>query len=614
MLFHTELFFNGLSLKKKLSVLYLTSFLLPLVFFIIILNTWLYRSILQKEIVRTGISLNQTKSIFEDTLSNTTELSDRLYLNKTIQEALQKKYTGTKDAYETYMNISFLNDFLRAYKNIISIRYYSDNPTLLQNSFFIQATDSIKSSQWYTDAIDSHGHTSWILKQDDVTGKEYLSLVRSIWNTTNDELIGVLSLNINPGSMARLMTSQPDETLIMLHTDVAFSSIPETQEVINTLMDKIRHCRNKVLYNADDTKVYTNIVYKGKKNAVFIKYFQPPRTTEKEFLIVSIVPMKNFMGAILQSSFFCILLITILAIVSFLSIQQFSLYFQKRVNKVRVGIQKVVQQNFEIAPSIGGMDEFSDIYDSLVLMTANIKQLVNKICEQKTAQQQLLSKQNDIRFKMLAAQINPHFLFNTLELIRMSALANNNKNVANIIKLLAKILRYNLSVTDKTISLYSEIEVVSCYLDIQHMRFGNRFTYDIIPTCDIRSIEILPLLIQPVVENSFAHGLKNKSNQEFLLITIDIEKNTAEQDILVIRIKDNGCGIPADKLASIRKMMDTSSVETISNSIGLVNICQRIKLYYGQQYGVDIASTEGNGTVICLRFPVKKFRGENINV
>jgi two-component system sensor histidine kinase YesM len=221
----------------------------------------------------------------------------------------------------------------------------------------------------------------------------------------------------------------------------------------------------------------------------------------------------------------------------------------------------------------------------------------------KVEQEQLVSRQNDIRFKMLSSQINPHFLFNTLETIRMKSLANNDRDVAQTIKLLANILRHNLEVIHREVPLLSELDVISNYLDIQQVRFGDRISYDIICLCDVRDIYVLPLLIQPIVENSFIHGLESKVKGGFIYITISTEKKDTNE-ILCIEIKDNGNGIGEEKLRLINEKLMVDSIEDISSSIGLINVQQRIKLFYGMEYGLSIQSIEGIETRITIKLPL----------
>ncbi|MBQ5400200.1 MAG: sensor histidine kinase, partial [Treponema sp.] len=312
-----------------------------------------------------------------------------------------------------------------------------------------------------------------------------------------------------------------------------------------------------------------------------------------------VITQENMLEATSFGVLICAAIMLVGAMVSLFSILLFSGYFSRRVDYVKGEIKKVVQNKFELGPRLSGTDEFVEIYDSLETTANNIKTLIDEVYQHRINREKLLARQNDIRFKMLASQINPHFLFNTLETIRMQALADGNKEVARTIKLLAKILRHNLDATDQPVPLVDEMEAVSNYLDIQHLRFADRVSYDIMFMCNVDGIGILPLLIQPLVENSFSHGLEERKPGGFICITID----TDDDGSLLIRISDNGCGMSEQKLEQLRSRLATGTVEKFTTSIGMVNVNQRIKLYYGEKYGLQIESRINEGTEVVMKIP-----------
>mgnify|MGYP002624536371 CR=1 FL=1 len=229
---------------------------------------------------------------------------------------------------------------------------------------------------------------------------------------------------------------------------------------------------------------------------------------------------------------------------------------------------------------------------AMVLFLLCIEKLIEDVYRHKIEQAELVSKQNAIRFKMLTSQINPHFLFNTLE-------------SATTIKLLASILRHNLAISDKPINLMEDIKMVCSYLDIQHIRFGERVAYSIMFLCDIRHSLILPQLIQPIIENAFKHGIEN-NKAGFIYIMIDSDK----AGNLIISVKDNGKGMEMEALKELNEKLNTQAVEAISESLGMVNVNQRIKLFYGKQYGLFVESKKDEGTKVTLCIPNVRETGE----
>jgi len=180
----------------------------------------------------------------------------------------------------------------------------------------------------------------------------------------------------------------------------------------------------------------------------------------------------------------------------------------------------------------------------------------------------------------------------------MKAHCNGQDEIANIVKILAKLMRRNLEVTNKLVSLESEIELMNNYFIIQKFRFGDRIKFVINILCDIRKYQVIPLLFQPIVENAFVHGLEGKEGQGKLII--NLERN---EDYLLISIIDNGVGIERIKLNTIIDQLNDFNNDD-KRSIGLCNVNQRIKLLYGERYGLEIDSEENEGTKVVIRLPI----------
>lgn len=580
--------FDNLKIRKKLIAIYILAFLIPFIIIAVLFSNWLHNKLQLWTIEQSRSSMTQTATLFKDMIHTVEDLSDTLYVNQQIQNTLKRHYKSPQEVYEQYITISFLDDFLQANVDISSIRYYTENNTILDNSYFMKANAEIVESDWYQRAKRTNGKSFWITKTDNITKRHVLSLVRSIWSFTDNQFIGVLSVNIDRDRIERFVESQDKETLIAINHVLEYSSRPAPESFDTNFFKKSF---------STDTIESVEIEWGHKRDVALVNQIIENETNS--ILLAQILPRRELGLATLQGIAIYIIIMMLGLVFSFLMISIFSTYFTRRITYINSEIQKVVQNNFEIGPRLEGKDEFAEIYSALETTTVNIKQLIDEVYQHKIEQEQLISRQSDIRFKMLASQINPHFLFNTLETIRMQAFADGNRQVANTIKLLAKILRHNLDVTDRPVPLMEEIEAVSNYLDIQHLRFADRVSYDIIYLSDIRSIGILPLLIQPVVENSFIHGLEARKSGGFIYISIENDGQN-----VYIRVKDNGCGMSESKLEELRQKLLTGTVENISTSIGMVNVNQRIKLFYGDKYGISIESKEEEGTTVTIHVPL----------
>lgn len=261
------------------------------------------------------------------------------------------------------------------------------------------------------------------------------------------------------------------------------------------------------------------------------------------------------------------------------------------------------QGNYNIMDSFHGNDELSETFQDLQIMIREIQKKEALVYEARLKEQQL-ENQQQMEYKMLASQINPHFLYNTLETIRMKAFAAGNREVAKAIKLLGKSLRYVLDSTGTvSTTLAKEIDYLRIYFSIQKLRFEDRieYTIKIQEGLDLENYQILPLLLQPIVENAVSHGLENIEEHGQVLLNIYVQDDTC----LCIDISDNGIGMTEEELARVRKNIsekDTSRTQ----SIGLYNINQRILLCYGPEYSLNVSSERDKGTTVSLRLPLNK--------
>lgn len=302
--------------------------------------------------------------------------------------------------------------------------------------------------------------------------------------------------------------------------------------------------------------------------------------------------------------YICMAIIAVAIVIPAILIYFFTGYFTGRVLTLRQVMHQASNEDYDFEEVVQGNDELSEAFADLEIMVQNIKQKDEQMYEAQINEKELVNEQQKMEFKMLASQINPHFLYNTLESIRMKAFTVGDREVANAIKLLGKSMRYVLENNGTTFTaLKNELNHIETYIMIQKMRFGDKFNYELCVDDDIdtEQCRILPLLLQPIVENALVHGLEEK--EEGGMITLQAERCGGSEDIR-ITISDNGCGMDEATLAQLRRDIEEKNPER-KESIGLYNINQRIKLCYGEQYGMAVQSELEKGTAVSITISMK---------
>ncbi|WP_459479915.1 cache domain-containing sensor histidine kinase [Clostridium saccharoperbutylacetonicum] len=580
---------NNIKIKNKLIYTYLIVTIATALIVGTYLTTQMTNVIVNRAIENAENNSNTIRNRLEEVLNLTTKVSDLAYSDEKLISILKNRYKTYGEVIDTYSNYPVLRNYLKYYRELSSITVYVDNDTILGNTEILRVSDKVRNEDWYKKAVSNSGKIAWRYTTDEFTGREYLSLIRSI-KDNNGVLVGVLVININPSILNDLISTEPDNNMILLDGEVI--SLKNSYQIDKKQLLKYNTQSNEI--NVLKTK------FNDKDSYLILNSFKIEKTLENNFKVVTVLPIAQITDQTNKVIINSIIAITATIILAIIMIIYFSKNISNRIDLLRREMHRVVNGDFYIMTKIDGNDEIGQLYDDLNIMVESINKLINEVYLGEIQKEQLKLRQKEAEFKMLANQINPHFLYNTLETIRMKAFCNGDKEIADIVKKLGKIMRRNLEVSGKEVTLKSELELIEGYLQIQSMRFEGMVSYEmnIEDNIDTESYKILPLLLQPVVENAFIHGLEEKRNKGTIIINIFIKEK-----LLIVEICDDGVGIKLERLQEINKKLDCFE-ENNGKSIGLMNVNQRIKMYYGGEYGMKIESEFGKGTIVTLFLPI----------
>ncbi|MGN1137420.1 MAG: histidine kinase [Oscillospiraceae bacterium] len=529
------------------------------------------------------------KARISDIVTTTESTAERICSNEDILTFLDNDFSKKVDFYNFYANNKVISDYLTVFPQIENIRIYIEREDFVYNTRVLYADENIRNSSWYREISEGRSTGGcWRLTTDAINGIQYLSHIRPMYK--NEKLVGVAVISVSDQWIRQLMSNESYSSVFSLNngivfhsnmTDVAKGSIIVNNGDTNALAANQREVREDDFLGI---KGYTIVesFNAGKSNDVFqiflkLPYFSVNREVNRLSLVYG-----GYCGLMLILS----LLITIL----------FTSVFTRRINALSDTMHSVAGGNFDFDCDIGGNDEINRLFDDLGQMVNSMQKLMDDVYRAEIQNEAFKYNQMEAEFKALASQINPHFLYNTLETIRMKAYCNNDKETADLVKKLGKFMRRCLEFKDGEVTLRSELEFTNSYLELQSARFGDRVSYSIYSEVN-KDYMILPLIIQPVVENAFVHGIEGcKGNGH-----IDI-KVYYHREFVMIDVSDNGQGISEEKMAELEEKLrhnDTSS----GKSIGLTNVNKRIKMYHGEQYGMSVKSVEGAGTTISITLP-----------
>lgn len=261
-------------------------------------------------------------------------------------------------------------------------------------------------------------------------------------------------------------------------------------------------------------------------------------------------------------------------------------------------IRESHQRGLDMEMNLKGCAEIAELGHEFSGMLSDIELLNRKIFQTATNLYELKVQKQEAELAYLRSQVDPHFLYNTLEAIRKRALEKNAPEIAQMALDMGNIFRYSAKGGDE-VSLEEEISIIKSYIRIQQMRFDGKIeVFYFIPE-DVLRLKVMKMLLQPIVENSIFHGLEPKIRKGSLYIGARTEGN-----LLIITVKDDGVGIAKESLKEIQKELSEENADT-GKHVGTLNTNARIRLFYGKEYGVSIESCVEDGTTVTLRLPAR---------
>ncbi|WP_271712430.1 sensor histidine kinase [Anaeromicropila herbilytica] len=579
-----------MKIKKQLYIVYIIAAFIP-VFVIGISLIYTTRNIITKQHVsQVEYDNTRVRSIMLDVTTSISNLSDNLFNDEILKNIISKDYKSDKDYYDAIRNYSKITTYLKNYTEIFDINIYVDNDSITNYGNIKKVTKEVRENEWYKRAMKSSSYI-WMTVEKKDRAKNSLYLLRHVRKIplVKANKVAILTIDISKNYLKSRIGNNLMLTDISVNDNPIFYSSSKENIGKSLGID--------IDYSKDYFKMYGKKRYNNQDGLLKITTQVPVWSSDKLYIATVDTGVISDLSNI---TLICSIIIIICAIVPFTMIAVYTRTFSERILTLRRDMHKVSNGDYNITEQINGKDELFEVYQDLTTMIESIKKMDMEIYNERISKQKLINHQQRMEFEMLSNQINPHFLYNTLETIRMKAFNVGAREVANAIKLLGKSMRYVLESSKKPATLFSELEYIQIYLSIIMLRFEEKFNYeiDVDKTIDTENYRILPLLLQPIIENSILHGLADIESGG--RINILIKKESTE---LIIDIEDNGTGIPSDELSRILVDVNSSKISNKS-SIGLYNINQRIKLFYGRDYGIKIQSNDGEGTKVSLNLPL----------
>ena len=583
-------FFLNLKLKQKLLLSYVLLILVPLVAFYQLFDRKISDIIMANTNYSAERGFDQTFDFLSNKINHINRVADVIYNEKSISEILNKE----ADIYpvsDQLEDMQFLSQYLKSFEDkedIDKVRLYVPSGLVYSyENVNLFNFDEINTTEWYR---RMYGKTftlaylpSHLLRNED-NGSEVLSVARYIINTNNyKEKLGILRLDFDKNDIEQVINNANTIEGGLTYLENSFGEIVAASDDI--LVNQYR-IPSEIIDAINNNVNFEHTLLNNEKVMFRTKFI--PKTDWK---MITVIPENIITKKINSTMNQLLVIMLVISLIAYALAYSIAHFMVKRISILKTQMNKIHKGTLEPLVNTGSNDEIGELILDYNFMISKIKLLME---EQYQSGQRLKAAE----LKALQAQINPHFLYNTLELINRLSKKNKMSEIEEVIHSLTRFYKLNLSKGDDFISLRDELDHVSAYVSIQNMRFKNKISFEVNVAPEFLDMLVPKLILQPIVENSIIHGIIEKDEGTGVIKIF----SSVEGDNLILTIQDNGKGVPNDILAKI----NYGQISDSKGSYGIKNVVERIKLIYGDAYGLEYLSKYNEGTTVRIKLPIYK--------
>ena len=584
------IFLRNLKLQSRLMICFSLLTILPL--FIVASFTYqsAERTIKKNASDITASKLQQAINSVDLYIENADSVVQSIFFDSNLRQYI---YDSHKSDYERAIALTEVQKILSGYiypNKYIGQVYIVDR----KNNIFASGSmilDILNKEEWFSRFVEgndkmaiipTHNAGNYMVRFNNNIDT-VITILRKYTNIQNNELLGVIGIDINYQYIHNIFQNSEinNDTITMIVTEQGKMVYNKDRSLIDTEIDRGRY--QQIFQNQSGS--YIEVIDK-------ISYFVVFTTSEKtDWKLVQLIPVNQLFAEAKSIKIKTLLVGMICTFFALLISVGASYSVSGPLKKLRREMVKVEKGDMNVHMEISSEDEIAELSNSFNHMIQELRASIQKIYEDENIKKQ-------IELNMLQQQINPHFLFNTLDSINWMARMQNVPNISLTITSLVKLLQASTYTDRDFVTIEEELENIKNYIAIQKFRYGSQFEviYEIEET--IAKKYTLKLILQPLVENAIYHGLEDKVEGGIIVIGGSMIDN-----VIYLSVQDNGRGINQEKINQIlaKDMKESSRY----SSIGISNTAKRIKLYYGEKYGLELIKLEEGGTKAVITIPVR---------
>lgn len=579
--------FNNQRIKTKTIYLYVFCVLLPvLVTNILIIG---YALTAARDEKRKNINNIADSVIYEMTssLESAVFVIIDIYANSSIYNFLDTHYASDGSYLNAYNRIFNNYVFNASTKFLVNgITLYSDNETMISGGRFFRIGD-IKTQDWYRQFMqdDYNVFIYPYFENREFNKRRMLSIIKRLNYQGDNGITKIVKLDLNYGMINdNIRSAALDTDVYVCQGDkILFYSGKEGVDIKTDYNDVS-------IIPVDKVQLHKKFSVYGYDYDIYLAGYE-----------------SNYNDKLLNSLWILAVLLLVDALIPAMIISLFSSSITRRVLLLGSYMKRIKLDEFELIPECEGKDELGELLNNYNLMIGIIKNLFENEYKSKLEQQELTLARQQAELLALHNQVNPHFMFNVLESIRMHSVIKGEKETARMVESLAKLMRKSADWGSDMITVDQEISFTEDYLSLQKYRYGDEFNYKIRVSTGCGSYLIPSLVLVTFVENSCVHGFNREGHAGTIFIFV-----YEEDKHLFIQVEDTGVGMEADQAGELERMLNEADIGRLqkSASLGMLNACIRLKKCCSAGTRITIESEKNVGTCVIIRIPLTDIKKE----
>jgi two-component system sensor histidine kinase YesM len=574
------------SLKKKLYLMYIVCVILP----VTLLDGLLFTSLLNNESRRQEDEMQDVSNAVRYTLAQKFDdavfITKDFWMNKTINDFLNTKYASPYYFYARYSEIKN-NSFgdVSTISRGATMHFYADNDTIINGGEFGNF-NIIRKQKWFKDFTDSGLSLkifSYIADMDDQGIRQYpvraISIIRKMDGLPGCNKLMKLDLDYSGIENAILNSDFNYAVYVCSGDTILFSNRGNTSK--SAAFETFTQEQREKIGNKQSVKLYSE------KYDIYVL---------RQDLSFMLVLKKNAMLIMI-----CIAFSFLVPIAFMYLINRSFTYRLSRLSKHLASVGRN-ESHIDKIPGIRGHDEIGELMHSYNRMAVRINELIHVVYKRRLEEQAADIARQRAELLALESQINPHFLFNALESIRMHSVIRHEDETAEMICKLSLMMRSSVEWSQDVITVEEEIRFTEAYLQLQKYRFGDQLSYRIKVDPSCAALNIPKLTIVTFVENACVHGIESKTSPGWVFVDI-----SSTEDEMILEVEDTGIGMSEAALQAMQDNMNHASIERLrqkGSRIGVMNACVRLKSFSGNKCRFYVDSEEGVGTTVTIHIPL----------